>query len=161
MSADRSRLAAASGAVYLQPEEFDAPPAPFRTGEAGHVWIGADGAPETDTQVRLSANTTHALLGHGVVNALNRLPLEMGPLGSGGDVMIPQAQLDEASAILVEADRMTYGGTYEFCAGALPADPAVGCFVRVNNREYQRSLARLQFLVGTASRQGHAVRLRI
>jgi hypothetical protein len=158
MSANRP---SAGAVIYLQPEEFDAPPAPFRTGEAGHVWISAAGEPETDTRVRLSANTTHALLGHGVVEALNQLPLEMGPLGSGGDVMIPQGLLEDASEILVEADRKTYGAVFEFCAGPHPSEPGLECWVRVQNREYQRSLARLQFLVGTASRYGHAVRLRI
>ena len=73
---------------YLSPSDFDAPPAPYRCGEAGYVWLSADGDVETETRVALSANSTHALLGHGVVDALNELPLD-GCLGLGHEVMVP------------------------------------------------------------------------
>jgi len=144
--------------VYLQPEEFDAPPAPFRTGAGGHVWLSAGGDFETDTRVRLSANSTHALLGHGVVEDLNRLSL-MGELGSGLDVVVPQEALSEAARLLYRADRKTYGGTWEFEVGVDAAGRE--CRVRVDNREYQRGLLLLTDLLNSASRVGHAVWLRI
>ena len=72
--------------VYIEPDQRDAPPPPFRSGAGGHVWLAESGALETDERVQLSANTVHALEGHGVLEALNRLPLEMGRLGSGEPV---------------------------------------------------------------------------
>lgn len=144
--------------IYLAAEERDAPPPPFRTGAGGHVWLSGAGTLETDERVRLSANTVHALEGHGVLDALNRLPLEMGRLGGGRDVLLPQSALDEAADILTEADRKTYGASYEFVvARAEGAEYRL----RVDNREYQRALARLRDLLVAASRQGFAVWLRI
>ena len=64
------------GIVYLLADHFEAPPEPFRTGQAGCAWLREDGALEQDVRVHLSANSTHALLGHGVVDALNELPIE-------------------------------------------------------------------------------------
>ncbi len=141
--------------VYLQPQDFVAPPPPFRVGEAGLVRLNAQGALHSDTQLRLSANSTHALLGHGVVDALQALGIE-GRLGIDGDALVPQRLLERARALFYEADRKTYGGSFEFSAGFLGD---VEYRVRVNNREYQRTLSRLQFLLSTASMEGHAVRL--
>ncbi len=148
-------------AIVLGPEDAEAAPLPLRTGEGGHVWIDEHGDLSTDTRVALSANATCALFGHGVVDALNRLPLEMGPLGEGRDVIVPQHALEDASRIFVEADRFTYGASYEFVAARAPGPPPVEIRMRIDNRDLQRSLARLQFLLSTASRQGHAVRLRL
>jgi hypothetical protein len=144
--------------VYLDPQQRDAPPPPFRSGAGGHVWLAESGGLETDERVQISANTVHALEGHGVLEALNRLPLEMGRLGSGAQVLLPQAVLDDAATILTDADRNTYGARFEFVVGH--ADGAE-YRVRIDNREYQRALARLRDLVVAASRQGHAVWLRI
>jgi hypothetical protein len=144
--------------VYLAPEHFEAPPPPFRSGAGGRVWLSARGELETDERVRITANTVHALEGHGVLEALNRLPLEMGRLGEGKEVLLPQAALDEAAEILTEADRKTYGALYEF---AVAREAGVEYRVRVDNREYQRALARLRDLIVAASRQGYAVWLRI
>lgn len=144
--------------IYLMPEQFDAPPAPFRTGAGGRVWLSELGELETDERVLLSANTVHALEGHGVLAELNRLPLEMGKLGDGRDVLVPQASLDEAADILTEADRKTYGATWEF---VIARDAAAEYRVRIENREYQRTLARLRDLIVAAGRQGYAVWLRI
>ena len=66
--------------VYLTADEFAEPPPPFRTGAAGIVRVGDDGALEQETRLRISANSSHALTGHGVVAALNALGLE-GELG--------------------------------------------------------------------------------
>ncbi len=143
--------------VYLEPDS-PTPPPPFRTGAAGHVRMTDAGVLEADERVQLSANTVHALEGHGVLEALNRLPLEMGRSGGGAELMLPQAVLDEAADILTQADRNTYGATWEFVVARVDG---AEFRVRVDNREYQRALARLRDLLVSASRQGHAVWLRI
>ena len=145
--------------VYLE-HGVARPPAPFRIGEAGLVCLAADGSFQADGRVPLSANSTHALIEHGVVEALNRLELQ-GKIGRGLDVLIPQACLAETSSILYDADRHTYGRSYEFAIAEEPAPEARQFRVRIENREYQRTLARLQYLVTTASRLGHAVRIQI
>jgi hypothetical protein len=144
--------------VYLRAEEFDAPPAPFRVGAGGRVWMSERGELETDERVRISANTIAALQGHGVLEELNRLPLEMGKLGEGREVLVRQAALDDVADILTEADRKTYGAQYEF---AVARDAQAEYRVRIDNREYQRALARLRDLVVQAGRHGFAVWLRI
>ena len=146
--------------IYLQPDQFEAPPLPFRTGEAGEVWVDESGEIHTDRRVGISANSTHALLGHGVIEELNRLPLE-GEVGEGTDVLIPHAVLEEAQGVFYDADRKTYGDTWEFVVAAGEASGLVEYCVRVHNREYQRTLSRLTFLLGSASRAGRAVRLRV
>jgi hypothetical protein len=142
----------------LRGEELDAPCPPFRSGAGGHVWLGEGGAFERDTRVRISPNTTHALLGHGVVEALNRLPL-MGELGNGLETVIPQAELRAAAEILYEGDRKTYGGTWEFEVGFDTSGTLYR--IRIDNREYQSGLLRLTDLLNAASRIGYAVWLRI
>ena len=152
--------AARRAPVYLQAAEIDDPPPPFRTGEAGLVWVGGAGTLETDARVPLSANAVAALFGHGVIDELNRLALE-GRLGSGRDAILPQGILEKAAAILYEADRKTYGGTWEFVVDRAGDPEPVEYRVRVDNREYQRSLLRLTDLLTLASRNGHAVRMRL
>ena len=144
--------------VYLESHAFDAPPPPFRTGAGGRVWLSERGELETDERVRLSANTVAALEGHGVLRELNRLPLEMGKLGEGREVLVPQAALDDVADVLTEADRKTYGAVYEF---TVARDAHAEYRVRIDNREYQRALARLRDLVVAAGRQGFAVWLRV
>lgn len=144
--------------IYLNAADFHSPPPPFRLGEAGHVWLNAQGEFERETRLRLSANTTHALLGHGVVDELNRLPL-MGEVGTGLDVVIPQEALPAATRIFYAADRNTYGGEWEFGVGH--DQHGEECRVRIDNREYQRSLARLSDVLSAASRIGYAAWLRI
>jgi hypothetical protein len=145
--------------VYLSQGDFDAPPPPFRTAQAGLVWLEENGLFETDTRVRLSANTTHALEGHGVLRALAELPLQ-GMLGGGQDVIVPQGTLRDAAQVLYEADRNTYGRIWDFLIYTEPGAVPIEYRVRVDNREYQRSLLRLTDLLNMASRVGHAVRLR-
>ena len=62
------------------------------------------------------------------------------------------------NTVFYEADRKTYGATWEF---DVAEDEGQVWRLRIDNREYQRTLARLQDLVRAASRAGHAVRLRI
>ena len=142
----------------LTGESSDAPSPPYRRGAGGHLWVSDDGGFEHDTRVRISANTTHALLGHGVIDELNQLPL-MGELGSGLDTVIPQAELRAAAEILYEADRNTYGGEWEFDVG-FDADGTLHR-IRIHNREYQSGLLRLTDLLNAASRIGYAAWLRI
>lgn len=142
----------------LDGEDSGAPSPPFRTGSGGHVWATEGGGFEHDTRVRISANTTHAMLGHGVIEELNRLPL-MGELGNGLDTVIPQAELRAAAEILYEADRNTYGGEWEFDVG-FDADGTLHR-IRIHNREYQSGLLRLTDLFNAASRIGYAAWLRI
>jgi hypothetical protein len=146
--------------VYLKPEEFDDPPPQYRIGEAGLVTLNADGKLEAEARVRLSANSVHALLGHGVVDLLNELPLE-GRIGDGVEAVIPPAVLDEARATFYAADRKTYGGSWEFVVHRSDSPDSVEYRVAIDNREYQVSLARLVDLSTMASRQGHAVWIRI
>jgi hypothetical protein len=146
--------------VYLEPHDHPAPPPPYRTGEAGRVWLRPDGGLETEVRVPLSANSAHALIGHGVVDALNGLAIE-GSLGDGQQVLLPPPVLEEATAIFSEADRRTYGGTWEFVAGVVRDPEPVEYRVRIDNREYQVTLARLRYLVAMASREGDAAWIRI
>ncbi len=146
--------------VYLLPEQAQAPPKPFLTGEAGCVWFCADGSLERDTRVQLSANSTHALLGHGVVEALNELSLE-GRLGDGCETLIPPAALDEARSLFYAADRRTYAASYEFVVAAQSVPQRVEYRVRIDNREYQACLAELTYLASTAGREGMAVWMQI
>jgi hypothetical protein len=152
---------------YLSPREWGDPPPPYRTGEAGYVWLGPSGDLHTDTRVALSANATHALLGHGVVDALNALPLD-GRLGQGLEVMVPPASLEDARSLFYEADRKTYGARYEFMVASSEHDDrsaSPGCVVeyriRIDNREYQRTLTRLTYLMTMGSREGRGVWLRL
>ena len=122
-------------------------------GEAGLVWLGEDGSLHTDARVEVSENTALALRGHGVLAELEAIPLDE-PLAPGRDVVIRQVQLRAALDVLYEADRKTYGGTFAFAPDG--REP-----VAIDNREYQRGLARLIDLLNRAHREGHAVRIRL
>jgi hypothetical protein len=136
----------------------------FRSGEAGLVVPNPDGGLDSDARVQIAPNSLHALEQHRVVDELRRLEFAIGPLAPGRDAVLSPAALEEAAHILYEADRKTYGNTWEFAIGraegADQRDP-VEYRIVIDNREYQRTLARLQFLVTTAGRQGLGVRLRL
>ena len=72
--------------------------------------------------------------------------------------MLRPSALDAAAHIFYEADRMTYGHVWELVIGMRAG---VEYRLVIDNREYQRTLSRLQFLVTRASRQGLGVRLRL
>lgn len=146
--------------IYLDPPDAQDPPPPYRTGDAGRVWFSRTGELETDVRVRLSANSTHALIGHGVVDALNALPLD-GQLGEGRQVLLAPAVLEAAGRVFTEADRNTYGGSWEFVAGVGEEPDQVEYRLCIDNREYQVTLARLRYLVSMASREGQAAWIRI
>jgi len=146
--------------VYLDPEAPAAGRRFLRTGEAGLLSLADDGGFETDVRVQLSSNSVHALIGHGVVDLLNRVPLE-GTLGAGAPAVVPPAALDAAREIFYEADRKTYGSTWEFRVGTEDGPDPVEYRIRISNREYQVTLVRLVDLATRASRHGHAVWLQV
>jgi hypothetical protein len=122
-------------------------------GSAGFVVPTTDGRLVVDTRLQLSANSTHALMGHGVLDLLNELPLQ-GRLDTGLQVVIPPAQLESARQVFYQADEQTYGRSYEFSVGE--AVDGVSYRIRIDNREYQHTLSGLQFLLRTASHDGVA-----
>jgi hypothetical protein len=140
---------------------LDLPQPGFRSGRADRVVLDADGLAESEGVVRIPPNSLHALHGHGVAEALDRLPLAYGRIVPRGDAVLRPTALSDASRILYEADRMTYGATHEFVAHTTEGERSVQYRIVIDNREYQRTLARLQYLVTLASREGHGVRLRL
>jgi hypothetical protein len=134
---------------------------PFRAGEASSVELAEDAEAVTRARVEIPPNSLHALYGHGVVAALSRLPLAIGPLAPGRDAVLRPAALSEASRILYEADRNTYGAIFEFAVEAGAGESGVAYRIAIDNREYQRTLSRLQYLVVLSGREGRAVRLRL
>ena len=133
----------------------------LRRGEAGFVRTDPEDPTrlETPKRLTLSVNTTHALLGHGVIDELDRLPIQ-GRVASGLQVLIPPAQLEPVRDVLYRADAKTYGAEYEFVVGS-GVDEAVEYRIRIDNREYQHALSGLQFLLRTAANEGMAAWLRV
>ena len=129
----------------------------LRTGSAGWLYAGDDGSLRNEVRLTLSPNSTHALIGHGVVDALNELPLQ-GRLGTGMEVLIPPAQLDSARELFYRADTKTYGASHEF---VVDAHEGVEYRLRIDNREYQNTLSELQYLLRRASHDGMAIWLMI
>lgn len=147
--------------VYYEHGTAGLPQPGFRSGAADRVVVGADGLAEPERAVLIPPNSLHALLGHGVVRELGRLPLVYGTLEARGEAVLRPTALSDASRILYEADRMTYGATHEFLAHETRGPSPVQYRIVIDNREYQRTLARLQYLVTLAGREGYAVRLRL
>jgi hypothetical protein len=147
--------------VYYDHAAADSAQAGFRSGEAGRVRFTPQGDVESDVQVRIPPNSLHALEGHGIVERLGRLPLATGPIAPGRDAVLRPRALEDASRILYEADRDTYGATHEFVTHELEVPERVQYRIVIDNREYQRTLARLQYLVTLAGREGYAVRIRL
>jgi hypothetical protein len=152
--------------VYLSGSSEAGAPAILRTGEAGYLIAEANNQFSTETRVRLSENSTHALLGHGVVAALNELAIQ-GRVGRGLDVIIPPGELEAARRVFYAADSKTYGQDHEFVVG-VPDEVAenehveeVEYRIKIDNREYQHALSGLQYLLSTASSEGMAVWIRI
>lgn len=138
-----------------------APKPPYRTGEAGLVWLSDEGTFETDTQVILSPNSYHSLWAHGVVEQLAGLAFQLGPLAAGSEAVLSPTALPAALRIFYEADRMTYGASHDLLVESAWGMPPTDYRIRVDNREYQQSLSQLQFLTSQASRFGHTVRFKL
>ena len=82
----------------------------------------------------------------------------MGLLGAGGEAVVRPGTVEGVTRIFCDADRMTYGQVHDLHVDTIDE---VEYRLLVNNREYQRTLSRLQFLSGTASRLGRGIRLKI
>jgi len=133
----------------------------FRCGAAGWVKPGPDGVYEVEDRVRVPPNALHALYAHGVVEALNRLSFQLGPIEPGREAVLSPSALDDASHVLYEADRKTYGRTWEFVVDERAAPDPVQLRIVIDNRGYQRTLSQLQYLATLAGRWGYGVRLRL
>ena len=144
--------------VYYEHEAEQALQPGFGSGRADRV-VMADGIAEPESAVLIPPNSFHALEGHGVLAALDRLPLVYGRVQVGSEAVLRPTALSDASRILYEADRKTYGATWEFVVGERRGPEPVQYRIVIDNREYQRTLARLQYLVTLAGREGHGVRL--
>jgi hypothetical protein len=138
-----------------------APEPPFFCGEAGVVWVGGEGFVQTDTRVHISPNSLHALHGHGVVDRLNALRLEVGQIGKLRDAVIAPGDTPAALRIFYEADRFTYGAVHDLLVERRDRQGPSEYRLRVDNREFQRTLSQLQFMSSTAAHMGHGIRLRI
>ncbi len=144
---------------HAAPPERIAPP--FAYGEAGAVWVDEAGQVETDTRVSIPPNSYHALHGHGVVDQLASLAAVMGRVGDGQDAVLGPAAVEQALCIFYEADRMTYGARHDLLVRAASVRDDVEFRIVIDNREYQRTLSRLQFMTSTAARMGQGIRLRV
>jgi len=136
----------------------------FRSGEAGLAVPHPDGGLDSDSRVLIAPNSLHALEQHGVVAELGRLEFAIGPISPGRDAVLGPGVLDEVAHILYEADRKTYGNTWEFVVGRTDGrtlGQSIEYRIVIDNREYQRTLARLQFLVTTAGRLGIGAHFRL
>jgi hypothetical protein len=133
----------------------------FPCGEAGPVEIRADGEWVTDTVVAIGPNSHCALLRHGVARELQAIPGVEGSVGRGLDALVPPAAAELAARVFYEADRKTYGARYDFLVFASAPPDLVEYRIAIDNREYQQTLSRLQFLATTAARHGHGLRIRI
>ncbi|MFP6641527.1 MAG: hypothetical protein VCC04_14880 [Myxococcota bacterium] len=138
--------------------QTDRPSPPFTSGEAGFVWVNEAGELTSDIQVDIPPNTVHALQGHGVVDELDGLELFSGGWGGGRDVVVAPGDVEEVTRLLYEADRMTYGAVHDLLVETVED---VEYRIVIDNREYQRTLSRLQFLSGTAARLGRGLRFRL
>jgi hypothetical protein len=135
--------------------------APYRIGEAGVVWLSEDGFLETDTRVAIGPNSYHSLFAHGVVEALARLPLDMGPLGPDREAVLSPSALPDALRVFYEADRETYGVRHDLLVARAWGSPPIDYRIEVDNREYQRTLSQLQFVTSQAAQMGRGLRLKL
>ncbi len=147
--------------VYYDHAAADSPQPGFRWGRADRVVVGDDGVAEPQSAVQITPNSLCALLGHGVTDRLDRLPLVYGRIRAGGEAVLRPSALSDASRILYEADRMTYGATHDFLAHQSGGADPIAYRIVIDNREYQRTLARLQYLVTLFGREGHGVHLKL
>ena len=141
----------------------------FPCGEAGTVgldartewrgeWGDECGAP---TEVWISPNSHCALVCHGVAEALTALPATQGQVGSGRDALVLPGTAEDVARIFYAADRKTYGARYDFLVAEVEVPERVDYRIAIDNREYQRTLSRLQFLATTAAHYGRGLRLKL
>lgn len=131
----------------------------FPCGEAGPVALDDAGNWTSEAQVAISPNSHCALIHHGVADQLNALPRTGGPVGSGRDALLSPGAAEDVARIFYEADRKTYGATYDFVARVQDIPELIHYRIAIDNREYQRTLSQLQFLATTAARSGFGLRI--
>lgn len=148
-------------AIYYDPTRDADEQLVFPRGDAGPVIVALEGEWTTTTEVWIGPNSHCALVHHGVADALNALPQSEGRAGSGRDLLVPPSASEAVAHIFYEADRKTYGATYDFLAVAQDLPRPVHYRVAIDNREYQQTLSQLQFMSTTAARHGHGLRIRI
>jgi len=134
---------------------------PFGSGEAGVVWVDDAGDVVTAPRVSIGPNSFHALHGHGVVRQLDALDPLIGPVGGGKDAVIAPAMAEKALRIFYEADRMTYGSRHDLLVRAATSPDRIEYRIVIDNREYQRTLSRLQYMTSTAARMGQGIVIRV
>ena len=144
--------------IYYDPSKPADAQAPFRTGIAGRVELHADGMIRLEPVVELSPNSLHALWGHREVEALRRCAPDEMHLEPRVETLVPPTAIDACVHVLYQADRNTYGNAFEFVVAESNGDEFR---LRVDNREYQRSLSRLQFLFTSSARSGLGIYLRL
>ncbi len=133
----------------------------FPRGEAGPVTIAADGEWTAETRVWIGPNSHCALVHHGVGAALAALRGAQGRLGGGSDLLLPPSAAESVARLFYEADRRTYGASYDFLVLTRQAPEPIHYRVAIDNREYQKTLSQLQYLATTAARYGHGLRIRL
>jgi len=131
----------------------------FPTGEAGFVVLGADGEWSAETEVWISPNSHCALRNHGVAEQLAELSSALGSIEGARDLLISPGRSENAAHLFYEADRKTYGDRYDFVVLEQELPEPVRYRVAIDNREYQQTLSRLQFLATRATRNGYGLRL--
>ncbi|MFP6627569.1 MAG: hypothetical protein VCC67_00875 [Myxococcota bacterium] len=145
---------------YDHARDPDEQPA-FPRGEAGAVIVESGGRWISETEVQIGPNSHCALVHHGVADELTALPDARGRAGSGRDLLLAPGAAETAAHIFYEADRKTYGASYDFLALAQEIPEAIHYRIAIDNREYQQTLSQLQFLSTTAARHGRGLRIRL
>jgi hypothetical protein len=147
--------------VYYDPDLDVDEQRVFPRGEAGPVIVQLGGEWAAPTAVWISPNSHCALVHHRVADELNALPTSEGRAGSGRDLLVPPSATESVAHIFYEADRKTYGASYDFLAFAQDVPEPIHYRVAIDNREYQQTLSQLQFMSTTAARHGHGLRIRL
>ncbi len=133
----------------------------FPCGEAGPVIVESNGHWTAQTEVWIGPNSHCALVHHGVADQLTALPDAQGRAGSGHDLLLTPSSAEAVAHIFYEADRKTYGATFDFLAVAQEVPDAIHYRIAIDNRDYQQTLSQLQFMSTTAARHGCGLRIRL
>ena len=147
--------------VYYDHEREPSVQPAFPHGEAGPVVIDRHGEWTAEAEVRIGPNSHCALFHHGVAEALRALPDAEGSRAGGLALLFPPRSADAVARIFYEADRKTYGASYDFLVVAQEVPEPVHYRIAIDNREYQQTLSKLQFMSTTAARYGHGLRVQL
>ncbi len=151
--------------VYYDPARPAEAQPGFRSGEAGIIDLTLDDAAQARlARVKIPPNACHALVGLGVVERLNLLPLEVGPIAPGREAVLFPGSLERAIEILYALENELWNGSRDYAALELTVAAGsdarpVEYRLRFDRREFERSLLRLIDLFHAAWRAGRGVRL--